>query len=308
MNQLIKKYLLSLQYERGLSLNTVKSYSSDLNRYKDYLEHRYSISSPNKIYMKHIKSFLSYELKYYNPKLKSEKKKEYDSSTLSRYFSSIRGFHKYLLDENCCDRDPSIYLDRPKLSKKIPDFLSYSEIMRIINSVDISYKFGLRDQSILYVLYSSGLRASEVLKLKLTNLLLDEEFLRLVGKGSKERFVPISKIAINSIRDYVQELRPFLLKRRESSGYLFLNNRGQKLSRMSLWKIVKKYSLEASISKKVSPHTFRHSFATHMIQAGANLRVVQEMLGHSDISTTQIYTHLDKSSLKKVYNQFHPRS
>ena len=179
--------------------------------------------------------------------------------------------------------------------------------MDIINSVDISYKFGVRDKAILYVLYSSGLRASEVLNLKLTNLILEEEFIRLIGKGAKERFVPISAVAIDSVNIYIQNLRPELSRKNESSGFLFLNNRGQQLSRMTLWKIVKKYSLEANINKKVSPHTFRHSFATHMIQAGANLRSVQEMLGHSDISTTQIYTHLDKTALKKVYNKFHPR-
>ena len=307
MNQLIKKYLLYLQYERGLSLNTVESYSSDLDKYYSYLNGKYGILNPKEIYMKHIKSFLSEHLKYYLPKDMKQKEKKYSASTLSRYFSSIRGFHKYLLDEGFCDKDPSIYLDKPKVSKKIPSFLNYSQIMDIINSVDMSYRLGIRDQAILYVLYSSGLRSSEVLNLKLTNIMLKDEFIRLVGKGAKERFVPISKVAIDSIDFYITNLRHQLSRRNESSGFLFLNNRGQQLSRMALWKIVKKYSLAANINKKVSPHTFRHSFATHMIEAGANLRVVQEMLGHSDISTTQIYTHLDKNALKKVYNKFHPR-
>ena len=307
MNQLIKKYLLYLQYERGLSSNTIESYSMDLDKYCKYLQSKYSISNPKEIYMKHIKSFLAEHLKYYTPKKTSEEDREYSVNTLYRYFSSIKGFHKYLIDESLCDRDPSIYLDKPKAQKKLPDFLNYNQIMNIINSVDMSYKFGLRDKAILYVLYSSGLRASEVLSLKLTNLILEEEFIRLIGKGSKERFVPISRIAIDSINFYIENLRPELSKKNESLGFLFLNNRGQKLSRMTLWKIVKKYSLQANIDKKVSPHTFRHSFATHMIQAGANLRAVQEMLGHSDISTTQIYTHLDKTALKKVYNEFHPR-
>ena len=307
MNQLIKKYLLHLQYERGLSFNTVESYSGDLEKYSEYLEVKYSILDPKEIYMKHIKSFLAVHLKYYNPKKINQKEQEYSTNTLSRYFSSIRGFHKYLIEEEICNRDPSIYLDKPKVSKKIPDFLNYNQIMDIINSVDVLYRFGPRDKAILYVLYSSGLRASEVLDLKLTNLILDEEFIRLIGKGGKERFVPISEVAIDSINSYLENLRPELSRKNESSGVLFLNNRGQRLSRMTLWKIVKKYSIEANINKKVSPHTFRHSFATHMVQAGANLRVVQEMLGHSDISTTQIYTHLDKTTLKKVYNKFHPR-
>ena len=180
--------------------------------------------------------------------------------------------------------------------------------MEIINSVDVSCKFGLRDKALLYVLYSSGLRSSEVLNLRLTNLILEEEFIRLVGKGDKERFVPISRVAIESVNEYLDKLRPSLSRKKESFGFLFLNNRGEKLSRMSLWKIVKKYSIEARIKKKVSPHIFRHSFATHLLEGGANLRAVQEMLGHSDISTTQIYTHLDKKNLKKIYKKYHPRS
>ena len=307
MNQFIKKYLLYLQYERGLSSNTINSYNSDLDKYSNYLKNNFLISDPKKIYMKHIKSFLSEHLKYYNPKNVCEDKKEYSVSSLSRYFSSIRGFHTYLVNEKICKKDPSIYLDKPKLTKNIPDYLTYNQIMSIINSVNIKSKFGPRDKAILLSLYSCGLRVSEVLNLKLTNLILDQEFIRLIGKGSKERFVPISLLAIESINLYLEKLRPKLSRKGESSGILFLNNRGQKLSRMSIWKIVKKYSLHVNLDKKISPHIFRHSFATHMIQAGANLRVVQEMLGHSDISTTQIYTHLDKASLKDIYNKFHPR-
>ena len=308
MKQIIKKYLLSLQYERGLSAKTIASYSIDLNKYAEYLEFKHNVLSPDEIYMKHIKAFLLDYLKFYDSKSNDDShKKEYSSNTLSRYFSSIKGFHKYVVDEKISNRDPSIYLDRPRIIKKIPNFLEHNQIMRIIESVDVSYKFGLRDIALLYVLYSSGLRANEMLNLKLTNLLLDEEFVRVLGKGNKERFVPISKIAILNLRNYLDDLRPILSKRNESLGYLFLNSRGQKLSRMSLWKIVNKYSLKAKINKKVSPHTFRHSFATHLIRGGASLRAVQEMLGHSDITTTQIYTHLDKSELKKVYNKYHPR-
>ena len=309
MKQIIKKYLLSLQYERGLSAKTIESYSLDLNKYADYLEFKYDILDPNEIYMKHVKAFLADYLKFYDTKSSDgPHKKEYSSNTLSRYFSSIKGFHRYIVDEKISDRDPSIYLDRPRIVKKLPNFLEHNQIMSIIESVDVSHKFGLRDIALLYVLYSSGLRANEILSLKLTNLMLDEEFVRVLGKGSKERFVPISKIAISNLSNYLDNLRPALSKRNESLGYLFLNSRGQKLSRMSLWKIVNKYSLKAKINKKVSPHTFRHSFATHLIRGGASLRAVQEMLGHSDISTTQIYTHLDKSELKKVYDKYHPRS
>tara|TARA_B100001142_G_C14323179_1_gene651270 strand:+ start:799 stop:1728 length:930 start_codon:yes stop_codon:yes gene_type:complete len=309
VKQIIKKYLLSLQYERGLSAKTIESYSLDLNKYVGYLEFKYGILHPNEIYMKHVKAFLADYLKFYDTKSSDgPDKKEYSSNTLSRYFSSIKGFHRYIVDEKISDKDPSIYLDRPRIVKKLPNFLEHNQIMSIIESVDTSHKFGLRDIALLYVLYSSGLRANEILSLKLTNLMLDEEFVRVLGKGSKERFVPISKIAISNLSNYLDNLRPALSKRNESLGYLFLNSRGQKLSRMSLWKIVNKYSLKAKINKKVSPHTFRHSFATHLIRGGASLRAVQEMLGHSDISTTQIYTHLDKSELKKVYDKYHPRS
>ena len=307
MNQLIKKYLLSLQYEKGLSSKTIDSYSIDLNKYVQYLDKKYSISKPDDIYMKHIKSFMSNYLKFYVPKKQNEKKKEYSINTLSRYFSSIRGFHRYLVSEGFSKRDPSIYLDKPKTFKKIPEFLKYDEVMEIINAVNLLDSFALRDRALLYVLYSTGLRASEILNLKLTNLILEEEFIRLVGKGNKERFVPISKIAIENLNLYLEKLRPGLSRKSESLGFLFLSSRGKQLSRMSLWKIVKKYSTEAQIRKKVSPHTFRHSFATHLIQAGADLRVVQEMLGHSDISSTQIYMHLDKRVLKEVYTKYHPR-
>ena len=303
MKQIIKKYLLSLQYERGLSPKTIASYSTDLNKYAEYLEFKYNISNPNDIYMKHIKSFLSDYLRFYDTK----DNKEYSPTTLSRYFSSIRGFHKYVISESISERDPSIYLDRPKIIKKLPNFLEHNQIMDIIHAVDVSYKYGLRDLALLYVLYSTGLRASEAITLKLTNLMLDEEFIRVLGKGDKERFVPINKVAINNLNNYLNELRPVLSKKSESLGFLFLNSRGQKLSRMSLWKIVNKYSLKAGVNKKVSPHMFRHSFATQLIRGGASLRAVQEMLGHSDISTTQIYTHLDKAELKKVYNKCHPR-
>ena len=254
--------------------------------------------------MKHIKSFLSDYLRFYDTK---DNNKDYSPTTLSRYFSSIRGFHKYVISESISERDPSIYLDRPKIIKKIPNFLEHNQIMDIIHAVDVSYKYGLRDLALLYVLYSTGLRASEAITLKLTNLMLDEEFIRVLGKGDKERFVPINKVAINNLNNYLNELRPALSKKSESLGFLFLNSRGQKLSRMSLWKIVNKYSLKAGVNKRVSPHMFRHSFATQLIRGGASLRAVQEMLGHSDISTTQIYTHLDKVELKKVYNKYHPR-
>ena len=308
MNQIIKRYLLSLQYEKGLSPKTIEAYSSDLNKYSTYLMERYNISDPNQIFMKHIKSFLKTFLKYYHIGENIGTKNKYSPTSINRYFSSIKGFHQYLIDENLSSKDPSIYLDKPKINKTIPVVLKYEEIISIINSVESNDKSHQRDSSILYLLYSCGLRVSELLSLKLTNLMLEDEFLRVEGKGGKERFVPISDIAITHLKKYLDNLRPKLTKKGESSGFLFLNNRGTQLSRMSLWKIVKKYSKRTSINKNISPHTFRHSFATHLLEGGADLRTVQELLGHSDISTTQIYTHLDRSSLKKTYNKYHPRA
>ena len=309
MDQIIKKYLLSLQYEKGLSQETVKAYSSDLSKYSKYLFEKYNINDPNQIFMKHVKSFLSTYMKYYNSKsADSIEKKEYQVNTLNRYFSSIRGFHRYLIIEKISTKDPSVYLDKPKVTKKLPTVLSYDEIIKIIKSVDTNSKLGFRDKSILFLLYSSGLRVSELLDLKLTNLLINDEFVRVLGKGKKERYVPISKIALKTIKEYIDNIRPELSRKNESFGTLFLNHRGKKLSRMSVWKIVNKYSKILNNQKKVSPHTFRHSFATHLLEGGANLRVVQEMLGHSDISTTQIYTHISKKSLKETYKKYHPRS
>ena len=308
MNQIIKKYLLSLQYERGLSSETVKAYLSDLTKYSEYLYESYNISDPNEIFMKHIKSFLSTYLKYYDSKDKSLKDRhKYEVSTLSRYFSSIRGFHKYLIAEKITTKDPSVYLDKPKAFKKIPYVLSHVDILKIITSVNINLKLGIRDQAILYLLYSSGLRVSELLNLKLTSLLIEDEFVRVLGKGNKERYVPVSEVALSSIKSYIENERPELSRKNESFGYIFLNHRGNKLSRMGIWKIVNKYSKTLDSSKKITPHTFRHSFATHLLEGGANLRVVQEMLGHSDVSTTQFYTHLNKKSLKETYQKYHPR-
>ena len=311
MDQIIKKYLLFLQYERGLSQETIKAYSSDLSKYARYLSESYDISHPSQIFMKHIKSFLSNYLRFYKPKnnnLRDSGHNEYSGTTVSRYFSSIRGFHSYLLTEKITSKDPSVYLDKPKTTKKLPYVLTYSEILKIINSVDVKSSFGLRDKSILYLLYSSGLRVSELLNLKLTNLMLNDHFVRVIGKGNKERYVPISSVALDAVKCYIDNLRPKLSRKRESFGYLFLNYRGEKLSRMGVWKIVTTYSKVLNLPVKITPHTFRHSFATHLLEGGADLRVVQEMLGHSDISTTQIYTHLNKSKLKETYYKFHPRS
>jgi integrase/recombinase XerD len=203
--------------------------------------------------------------------------------------------------------NPMEKISAPKLSKNLPLVLSINEIDGMLSKPDTNNKLGLRDKALLVVFYACGLRVSELINLKLSSLYFDEEIIRVFGKGSKERLVPIGRSAIEWTKKYIKTGRPLLIKDLKSENYLFLNIRGAKLSRMGIWKIVDKYAKEAGITKEVHPHTFRHSFATHLLEGGADLRAVQEMLGHADISTTQIYTHVDREYIKQEHRQFHPR-
>ncbi len=300
-----KKYLIHLQFERRLSKNTIESYWSDLKRYINYLNDIFNINNPKKIRIKHIKEFAN--LLNTIPIIKSGNS-GVSSNTLHRSFSSIRGFHKYLLNEKFTDSDPTLYLESPSTDRKLPIILSVEEIDNIISSVSPESKTCLRDKALVSIMYATGLRVSEVVDLKLTNINWDENILRIIGKGNKERIVPIGNRSYQLLKKYVDLDRPRLARKSNSESYLFLNNRGRPTTRMTVWNILSKHIKAAGINKRVSPHTLRHSFATHLIEGGANLRAVQEMLGHSDISTTQIYTHLDSSYLKEVHKQFHPRS
>ena len=300
-----KKYLIHLQFERRLSKNTIESYWSDLKRYINYLNDIFNINNPKKIRIKHIKEFAN--LLNTIPIIKSGNY-GVSSNTLHRSFSSIRGFHKYLLNEKFTDNDPTLYLESPSTDRKLPIILSVEEIDNIISSVSPESKTCLRDKALVSIMYATGLRVSEVVDLKLTNINWDENILRIIGKGNKERIVPIGNRSYQLLKKYVDLDRPRLARKSNSESYLFLNNRGRPTTRMTVWNILSKHIKAAGINKRVSPHTLRHSFATHLIEGGANLRAVQEMLGHADISTTQIYTHLDSSYLKEVHKQFHPRS
>ncbi|MAP66384.1 MAG: site-specific tyrosine recombinase XerD [Candidatus Marinimicrobia bacterium] len=300
-----KKYLIHLQFERRLSKNTIESYWSDLKRYINYLNDIFNINNPKKIRIKHIKEFAN--LLNTIPIIKSGNS-GVSSNTLHRSFSSIRGFHKYLLNEKFTDNDPTLYLESPSTDRKLPIILSVEEIDNIISSVSPESKTCLRDKALVSIMYATGLRVSEVVDLKLTNINWDENILRIIGKGNKERIVPIGNRSYQLLKKYVDLDRPRLARKSNSESYLFLNNRGRPTTRMTVWNILSKHIKAAGINKRVSPHTLRHSFATHLIEGGANLRAVQEMLGHADISTTQIYTHLDSSYLKEVHKQFHPRS
>ena len=221
--------------------------------------------------------------------------------------SSLRGFHQYLLIKGLSKKDPTELLESPKLQKNIPAILSVLEFESILNAIDMDNIHGQRNYAIISMLYSSGLRVSELSQLKLTSIRWDEGLLRIVGKGNKERIVPLGNRLAAKLHAYLDEDRPKYANKGDSNGVVYLNNRGTKLSRMAIWKILDKYVTIVGFKKKVSPHTLRHSFATHLLEGGADLRIVQELLGHSDLSTTQIYTHLDKTHLKEIYKEFHPR-
>ena len=303
MLNIVKKYILHLQYERRLSVNTTNSYYYDLEKYVDYLFFTYKISKTNKIYKTHLTRYLEQSLKYSS---NLSVKQKYKGSSLSRNLSSIKGFHDYLLANDLAKINPVEDIDFPKIEKKIPTVLSIDEINQLLALM--REKASLRDYVIVLVLYATGIRVSELINLSLINFIPSENIVRVIGKGNKERIVPMTKADISLVNEYIINERSVLCKKSSGNGYLFLNNRGDQISRISVWKIIKKYCLLANILKNVSPHTLRHTFATHLLNGGADLRIVQELLGHTDIATTQIYTHLDKKSLINTYNKYHPRS
>ena len=296
----VKLYLAYLQFERKLSINTINSYWLDLKFYINYINKSYAIHSFNNIKLKHIKDYIK-NLSM----MKNDNKKE--NATLNRSISSIKNFHKYLFLNNIVKSNVAEMIKTIKLKQSLPKILSVEEIDLIINSIDNSSRNALRDKSIITLLYSSGLRVSELTELTLTNFYVKDDVLRIIGKGMKERIVPISTKAKKCMIEYIDNIRPKYLNKSDSKGVIFLSNRGKHLSRKTIWNIIKSASINASISKEVSPHTFRHSFASHLLEGGADLRVVQELLGHSSVSTTQIYTHLDKTYLKEIHKEFHPR-
>ncbi|KPL00473.1 MAG: recombinase XerD [candidate division Zixibacteria bacterium SM23_73_3] len=295
MKTLLDQFLNHLSIEVGLSSNTIESYRRDLKRYLKSLQEK-KIDSVDKITGEHITDLI---VLLSRMGLKS--------NSIARNLTSIRRFHKFLVTEGYSDSNPASALDSPKLWRKLPTVLNVEEMKRLLNQPAEQEALGLRDKAILEFLYAAGVRISELIHLKRKDLLLEVELVRVMGKGQKERIIPIGKVALRSVERYLRETRPQLAKR-TSEDFLFLNRRGRPLSRMGLWKILRKYVMKAGIKKKVSPHTIRHSFATHLLEGGADLRAVQEMLGHADISTTQIYTHLDREYLKQEHRHYHPRS
>ena len=303
--ELATEYLSHLQFERRLSNNTLYAYNLDLKKYTHFLFSELHLTSINSIKASHIENFVKDLNNAGTMDTKNDLKK---SSTIHRLFSTIRGFHQYLCQLRITENDPSGLLVPPRLTRKIPTTLLVEEVDKIIQAVDLTKKYALRDQAILSLLYASGIRVTELVDLQLKNLMMDDGLIRVFGKGRKERIVPIGKIALSFLALYLKELRPSNSRKGKSQGILFLNHRGGKLTRMSIWNILHENTLRAGITKKVSPHVLRHSFATHLLEGGADLRSVQEMLGHSDITTTQIYTNIDKIYLKEIHKEFHPRS
>jgi integrase/recombinase XerD len=295
MKIFLDEYLAVLKLEKNLSVNTIESYKNDITNLFQFLQN-YNINDPQQIKYNHLSAFFKFL-----------KDAGLVSSSASRYHSSLKGFFSYLFQNKYITENPVEKIPAPKLSKKLPQVLTINEIDAILSGPDIENKFGLRDKALLELFYACGIRVSELINLKISGLYFREEIIRVLGKGSKERLVPIGSSAIKWVTEYLKRSRPLLERKGKSENYLFLNIRGTKLSRMGVWKIVDRYAKEAKIEKDVHPHTFRHSFATHLLEGGADLRAVQEMLGHVDISTTQIYTHIDRDYIKQVHRDFHPR-
>lgn len=295
IDKLLGSFVSYLITERGVSKNTVESYEKDLKQFLNYIK-----KSPEKIAYSDIIEFIS-----------MLDKLGLATSSIARKTTSLRIFFRFLNDEKIISKDPTEFVELPKVTKKLPEVLSVEEVERIIEAIKrpdgTENIFTIRDRAMIEILYGAGLRISELINLRIDDLMFEEEFLRIVGKGEKERLVPLGEHAIEATERYIRISRPLLLGK-EFSPYLFITRRGKRFTRMGVWKIIKYYVKTAGIKKNVTPHTFRHSFATHLIEGGADLRSIQEMLGHASIVTTQIYTHIDRTYIKEVYRAFHPRA
>jgi integrase/recombinase XerD len=293
----IKEFKNYLQLERSLADNSIEAYVHDIEKLHQFLELSQLKVQPAEVTSSHLLNFLQYigELGM-------------SAHSQARILSGIKSFYKYLLMEDIIKIDPSHLLESPKLGRKLPDTLSIIEIDTLLSGIDLSTPEGARNRAIIEILYSSGLRVSELVELKLTNVYADIGFLRVIGKGSKERLVPIGRDALKFLTIYIDQIRCHVPIKKEYENYVFLNRRGRKLTRVMIFMMIKDLAIITGLQKSISPHTFRHSFATHLIEGGADLRAVQEMLGHESITTTEIYTHLDRDYLKQIIKDFHPRS
>lgn len=295
MDEWIRRFKEYLAVERGLSENTLYSYERDLYTFQIYLMKRGQMAL-NEIQRHHISAYLGHlhEVGRAN-------------STISRNLASIRSFFHFLIREEAIVQDPTIHVEPPKIEKRLPRVLTTEEVERLLRAPNQRTPSGLRDYAMLELLYATGIRVSELVSLEYTDVHLSGGFLRCMGKGGKERIIPIGEYALHALHTYMEVARPTFV-RETGVAPMFLNHHGMQMSRQGFWKILKKYAQESCIVKDITPHTLRHSFATHLLERGADLRAVQEMLGHADISTTQIYTHVTKGRLKEVYAAAHPRS
>jgi len=290
-----KGFKAYLQLERSLSENSIEAYLNDVEKLTYYLQSNGHLKAPSELDLKILQGFIKWIAEL-----------GMTQTSQSRIISGIRTFYKYCLLEDLSTTDPTTLLEAPKLKRTLPDVLSFGEIEQIIGEIDLSTPEGGRNKAILETMYSCGLRVSEVVNLKISQLYLDVGFVRVIGKGNKERLVPIGSDAIKYINIYRQNLRVHIPIQKGEEDILFLNRRGKRLTRVMIFLIIKDLTAKAGIKKNISPHTFRHSFATHLVEGGADLRAVQEMLGHESITTTEIYTHLDREFLRKTLEKFHP--
>ena len=293
----IKDFETFLKFERNFSDNTLDAYLRDIRKLKDYSEFDLENTGPLEITYENIQEYL-FQLS----------KKKFSERTQARWVSSIKSFFKYLVDDEVRTDNPAALLEGPKLGLYLPDTLSFEDVERIIRAIDINTDLGQRNQCMIEVLYGCGLRVSELIDLKISNINFKESYLKVEGKGDKSRFVPLAVYTSQLIKDYITNVRSKYKINKKCEDILFLNSRGSSMSRVIVFIIIKELTEKAGISKKISPHTFRHSFATHLLQNGADLRYIQEMLGHSSITTTEIYTHLKNEELRDVILNYHPRN
>jgi len=292
----LKGFKAYLQLEKSLSGNSVDAYLHDAEKLSQYLEISGLSLSPGQVELSRLQDFLQWIAEL-----------GISARSQARIISGLRAFYKYLLLENEVSADPTELLESPRLGRKLPSTLSLPEIDQLIHAIDLSTDEGKRNKAILETLYGCGLRVSELVTLRISNLFFPDGFIRVIGKGDKERLVPVGDIAQNEIRHYLTDVRTHIPVKKGQEDIIFLNRRGSGLSRVMVFTIIKNLAEKAGIRKKISPHTFRHSFATHLVEGGADLRAVQEMLGHESITTTEIYTHLDREYLRSTIIQYHPR-
>lgn len=296
MNKYVKEYQYYISGELSLSKNTCESYQRDVEQYAEYLMKYRNITSPAQIDVDDLRSYLT-----------SLKNKHINSSSQSRKLSAIKSFHKFCVLEKYTDRNISKLVNNPKQEKKLPVVLSIEEVDMLLNSLNQHTPLEMRNKAMIELLYSSGLRVSELIELKFNDLRTDLGLLQVYGKGSKERLVPVGEEAISAINFYLEHGRK-MLSNIKSKDYIFINHHGEPLTRQAVFGIIKDKALNAGITKPISPHKLRHSFASHLLERGLDLRMIQEMLGHEDISTTEIYTHINNARLREIYNTAHPRA